>query len=72
MPISVRELNGLVPNNYVGSRRGWCDGIDLSVANKQKLRLTMRRIAFLIETDDAAAMDLIDKLCKIKPAKATA
>ena len=45
---------------------------DLSIANKQKARLTMRRIALLIETGDSAVMDLIDKLCKIKPAKATA
>ena len=45
---------------------------DLSIANRQKLRLTMRRIALLIETGDTAVMDLIDKLCKIKPAKATA
>lgn len=45
---------------------------DLSVANKQKARLTMRRIALLIETGDTAVMDLIDKLCKIKPVKATA
>jgi len=44
---------------------------DLSVANKQKARLTMRRIALLIETSDTAVMDLIDKLCKIKPAKAS-
>jgi len=44
---------------------------DLSVANKQKARLTMRRIALLIETGDTAVMDLIDKLCKIKPAKAS-
>ena len=43
---------------------------DLSVANKQKARLTMRRIALLIETGDTSVMDLIDKLCKIKPAKA--
>ncbi len=45
---------------------------DLSVANKQKARLTMRRIALLIETGDLAVMELIDKLCKIKPTKATA
>jgi len=44
---------------------------DLSIANKQKARLTMRRIALLIETGDTAVMDLIDKLCKIKPAKAS-
>ena len=43
---------------------------DLSVANKQKARLTMRRIALLIETGDTAVMDLIDKLSKVKPAKA--
>jgi hypothetical protein len=42
---------------------------DLSIANKQKARPTMRRIALLIETGDAAVMDLIDKLCKIKTAK---
>ena len=42
---------------------------DLSIANKQKARLTMRRIALLIETGDAAVMELIDKLCKIKPVK---
>ena len=42
---------------------------DLSIANKQKARLTMRRIALLIETGDTAVMDLIDKLCKIKLAK---
>jgi len=45
---------------------------DLSVANKQKARLTMRRIALLIETGDTAVLDLIDKLCKIKPSKPTA
>jgi hypothetical protein len=45
---------------------------DLSVANKQKARLTIRRITLLIETGDTAVMELIDKLCKIKPAKATA
>lgn len=45
---------------------------DLSIANRQKVRLTMRRIALLIETGDTAVMDLIDKLCKIKPVKAPA
>ena len=45
---------------------------ELSIANKQKSRLTMRRIALLIETGDTAVMDLIDKLCKIKPAKSPA
>ena len=45
---------------------------DLSIANKQKARLTMRRIALLIETGDSAVMDLIDKLCKLKPVKSAA
>jgi hypothetical protein len=45
---------------------------DLSVANKQKTRLTMRRIALLIETGDAGVMELIDKLCKVKQAKTSA
>jgi hypothetical protein len=45
---------------------------DLSIANKQKARLTMRRIALLIETGDATVMELIDKICKVKPSKATA
>ncbi len=44
---------------------------DLSIANKQKARLTMRRIALLVETGDIAVMELVDKLCKIKLAKAT-
>jgi predicted HTH domain antitoxin len=43
---------------------------DLSIANKQKSRLTMRRIALLIETGDAAVMELVEKLCKLKPVKA--
>lgn len=43
---------------------------ELSKANNQKSQLTMRRIALLIETGDAAVMDLVDKLCKLKPAKA--
>lgn len=45
---------------------------DLSIANRQKARLTMRRIALLIETGDAAVLELIDKLCKLKPAKTSA
>lgn len=45
---------------------------DLATANRQKGRLTMRRIALLIETGDAVAMDLIEKLCKVKPPKAAA
>ena len=45
---------------------------NLAVANKQKARLTMRSIALLIETGDTAVMDLIEKICKAKPVKATA
>jgi hypothetical protein len=44
---------------------------DLSVANKLKARLNMCRIALLIETRDMTVMELIDKLCKLKPTKAT-
>lgn len=43
---------------------------NLSNANKRKTQLTMRRIALLIETGDAGVMELIDKLCKLKPTKA--
>lgn len=42
---------------------------ELSGANAQKGRLMMRRIALLIEAGDAAVMDLLDKLMKVKPAK---
>ncbi len=42
---------------------------ELSIANKQKVNLTMRRIALLIESGDAAVLELIDKLCKIKAVK---
>ncbi len=44
---------------------------ELSRENIQKARLIMRRIALLIETGDAAVMELLDKLCKIKPSKAS-
>lgn len=53
-------LGGAIPSDVLR---------DLSVANKQKARLMMRRIALLIETGDTAVMDLIDKLCKVKPVK---
>jgi hypothetical protein len=43
---------------------------ELSRANAQKGRLVMRRVALLVEAGDAAAMDLLDKLMKVKPAKA--
>jgi hypothetical protein len=42
---------------------------ELSRANAQKGRLMMRRIALLIDAGDAAVMDLLDKLMKVKPAK---
>jgi hypothetical protein len=32
--------------------------------------LMMRRISLLIEAGDAAAMELLDKIMKLKPAKA--
>ena len=42
---------------------------DLSKGNSLKTRLVMRRIALLIETGDAAALELLDKLMKVKPAR---
>jgi hypothetical protein len=42
---------------------------ELSKANSTKGKLTMRRLSLLVETGDAAAMDLIEKLLKLKPAK---
>lgn len=43
---------------------------ELSKANSVKSKLTMRRVALLVESGDSASMDLIDKLLKVKPAKA--
>lgn len=43
---------------------------ELSRGNSQKARLTMHRIALLLETGDSTAMDLVDKLCKVKPTTA--
>jgi hypothetical protein len=40
---------------------------ELSRANAQKSRLAMRRISLLVESGDAAAMDLLEKLMKVKP-----
>ncbi len=40
---------------------------ELSKGNTQKARLMMRRIAMLIETGNAAVMELRDKLMKMKP-----
>lgn len=45
---------------------------ELSKGNSQKSRLVMRRIALLIESGDSVAMELLDKLCKLKPAKTSA
>lgn len=42
---------------------------ELSRGNSQKSRLMMRRISLLIDSGDAGVMDLVEKLCKIKPAK---
>ena len=42
---------------------------ELSRANAQKGRLMVRRIALLIESGDSAAMEIFEKLMKVKPAK---
>lgn len=39
---------------------------ELSKGNNQKARIMMRRITLLIETGDAAVMELLDKLMKVK------
>ena len=39
---------------------------ELSMANKQKVNLTMRRIWLLLDTGDKAALELIEKLQKVK------
>lgn len=43
---------------------------ELSKGNRQKSRLMMRRIALLIDSGDSAVLELIDKLMKVKPARA--
>lgn len=43
---------------------------ELSRANVLKSRLMLRRISVLLECGDAAVMDMIDKLMKVKPVKA--
>ncbi|MBV5331975.1 hypothetical protein JZU69_06410 [bacterium] len=45
---------------------------DLSKANAHKGKLMMRRISLLIETGEASAMELLDKLMKVKLSKAQA
>jgi hypothetical protein len=43
---------------------------ELSRANAHRGKLMMRRITLLIDGGDAAVMELLDKLMKVKPAKA--
>ena len=43
---------------------------DLSRANSKKTRLMMRRISLLIDIGDVAVTELLEKLMKVKPAKA--
>ena len=45
---------------------------DLSKANAHKGKLMMRRISLLIESGEVSAMDLLDKLMKVKLPKAQA
>jgi len=45
---------------------------DLSKANAHKGKLMMRRISLLIESGEASAMELLDKLMKVKLSKAQA
>ncbi len=44
---------------------------DLSRTNAHRGKLMMRRISLLIDGGDAAVMELLDKLMKVKPTKAT-
>ena len=44
---------------------------ELSRANAQKAKLVMRRISLLLESCDQAALELVEKLMKIKPTKAS-
>ncbi len=45
---------------------------DLSKANAHKGKLMMRRISLLIETGEASAMELLEKLMKVKLSKVQA
>jgi hypothetical protein len=40
---------------------------ELSRGNNQKVRIMFSRISLLMETGDAAVMELLDKLMKVKP-----
>ncbi len=52
--------NGTIPTNVLR---------ELSRANSQRGRLMIRRIVLLIESGDAAVMELLDKIMKVKPSK---
>jgi hypothetical protein len=53
-------VNAAIPGNVLR---------ELSRANAQKAKLVMRRISLLLESGDQAAVELVEKLMKIKPAK---
>lgn len=53
-------VNAAIPTNILR---------ELSRANAQKAKLVMRRISLLIESGDQGAIDLIDKLVKLKISK---
>ncbi len=53
-------VNAAIPGNVLR---------ELSSANAQKAKLVMRRIGLLMESGDQAALDVIDKLVKLKIAK---
>jgi hypothetical protein len=61
----------MTTDGRIGLKRGQrCSGTDQARANADRGRLMMRRISLLIEAGDAAAMELLDKIMKLKPAKA--
>lgn len=53
-------MNAAIPTNILR---------ELSRANAQKAKLVMRRISLLIESGDQGALELIDKLVKLKITK---
>ncbi|MRW83727.1 hypothetical protein GJ698_06420 [Pseudoduganella sp. FT26W] len=57
---SKLAVNAAIPGNVLR---------ELSRANAQKAKLVMRRIGLLMESGDQAALDMIDKLVKLKIAK---
>ena len=54
MSISVRELNGLVPDNYGGGRRGGCDVMTMS---PKAAAFTVAANELLCQTPPAAPGD---------------